>query len=71
MVMRATGSGESTITSRRSGNVASQLTTVMSPTTNIMVADQNCSLLQMNARRRSAAGVVGGLEDMRIKRQRQ
>ena len=43
IVCVATGSGESTITSRRSGKVASQLTTVISPATNIMVEIKFCS----------------------------
>ena len=39
------GSGPSTITSRRSGNVESQLSTANRPTTSIVVAIRKCSVL--------------------------
>jgi len=56
-VRARTGSGASTRTSRRSGNVESQLSTASSPTTSIVVAIRKCSLLQApNSPVRAACG---------------
>src|SRR5205085_1646152 len=46
MVRARKGSGPSTITSRRSGKVESQLSTANSPTTSMVVAMRKCSVLQ-------------------------
>ena len=59
MVSGRTGSGESTITSRRSGKVLSQLTTVKSPTTSIMVEDEGLFF----ARSKQAIAAGAGLAE--------
>src|SRR5450631_1936003 len=57
MVCGLIGNGESTIASRRSGNVLSQVMTAMSPTTSIVVDMRRCSVCQARAWR--VSGVVG------------
>ena len=55
MVRGRTGSGASTRTSRRSGNVESQLSTANRPTTNMVVAIMKCSMTTVKARRAGGA----------------
>ena len=62
MVLGRTGNGESTMMSRRSGKVESQLTTVINPTTSIIMEIIDCSVFQASGTRASGGGAGPSVE---------